>query len=215
MHKKYDSASCGDSRFRAVIFDLGMVLVDFRYNAYMTELGFPEEVQDFFRKEIILSPLWCRMDRGELGISEAAGLLIKRFAPYESEIRSFFSCIINICREFPDSEGVVRKLKENGYRVYILSNYPEELYEMHRDSWNFLPLADGAVISAKEKMGKPDAAFYRLLLDRYHLQAEECIFLDDREDNVLAARQSGIETIHVNHREEAFRTLFEKLALRG
>ena len=215
MHNEFLSASGGDSRFRAVIFDLGNVLVDFRYNAYMTELGFPEEVQDFFRKEIILSPLWCRMDRGELGISEAAEQLVERFGSYESEIRSFFSCIEGIVREYPDSEGLVRKLKENGYLVYILSNYPEELYEMHRDSWKFLPLTDGAVISGKEKMGKPDAAFYRLLLDRYNLTAEECIFLDDREDNVLAARQSGIETILVNHREEAFRTLLEKLALRG
>lgn len=200
---------------RAVIFDLGNVLVDFRYDGYMTDLGFNQDTQDFFRKEIILSPLWCRMDLGELMMPEFSKILCERYPRYEKEIKLFFKEIKGICAEYPDSEKIVSELKGMGYEVYVLSNYPEELYEMHYRDWNFLPLTDGAVISAHEKLAKPDAAIYKLLTERYHLSPEQCVFLDDREDNVAAARASGIRAIRVNHREEAFRTLFEYLAVCG
>ena len=200
---------------KAVIFDLGMVLVDFRYRAYMDDIGFDEKTREFFASEIVLSPLWCRMDRCEFSMMEAAEILKERYPDYRDAISTFFSGIRDIARPFPESYGYVKRLKDMGYKVYILSNYPEDLFNMHYESWEFFPLTDGAVISAKEKLAKPEEAFYKLLLNRFELSPEECIFLDDREDNVLTARSLGIRSILVNHREEAFRTLFEQLAVCG
>ena len=200
---------------KAVIFDLGMVLVDFRYRAYMEEIGFDEDAIAFFADNIVLSPLWCRLDRGELSMKEITEILKERYPQYRNEIEVFFTNIRGIVIPFPESYGYIKRLKDMGYQVYILSNYPDELYEMQYESWDFLPLADGVVISAKEKLAKPEEAFYKLLLNRYGLSPEECIFLDDREDNVTAARSLGIRSILVNHREEAFRTLFEQLAVCG
>ena len=143
---------------KAVIFDLGMVLVDFRYRAYMEEIGFDEDAIAFFADNIVLSPLWCRLDRGELSMKEITEILKERYPQYRNEIEVFFTNIRGIVIPFPESYGYIKRLKDMGYRVYILSNYPDELYEMQYESWVFLPLADGAVISAKEKLAKPAIA---------------------------------------------------------
>ncbi|MBO4697542.1 MAG: HAD-IA family hydrolase [Lachnospiraceae bacterium] len=200
---------------RAVVFDLGNVLVDFRYDAYMKEIGFAEETARFFRENIILSKLWQRMDRGVITMGEACELMVSDYPDYEKEIRHFFERIVGIIKPYDDSEGLVKHLREAGYEVYILSNYPDELYEMHCDSFAFLKDVNGAVISAYEKTAKPDEDIYRILLSRYGLNASECVFLDDRTDNIETAENLGIRGIIVNHREEAFRSLFKYLAVCG
>lgn len=197
---------------RAVVFDLGNVLVDFRYDAYMKEIGFDEETAQFFRANIILSKLWQQMDRGVITMGEACERMVSDYPDYAGSIRLFFEKIEGIIKPFEDSEGLIKELRNAGYEVYILSNYPDELYEMHRDSFAFLKDVNGAVISAYEKTAKPDEEMYRILLTRYGLNAWECVFLDDRNDNIEAAESLGIRGIIVNHREEAFRSLFQYLA---
>ncbi|MBO4325255.1 MAG: HAD-IA family hydrolase [Lachnospiraceae bacterium] len=200
---------------RAVVFDLGNVLVDFRYDAYMDEIGFDEETAQFFRDNIILSKLWQRMDRGVITMREARDLMITDYPDYEKAIRLFFEKIEGIIKPYEDSAPLVKQLRNAGYEVYILSNYPDELYEMHCASFAFLKDVNGAIISAFEKTAKPDEEIYRLLLSRYGLKSEECVFLDDRNDNIEAAESLGIRGIIVNHREEAFRSLFEYLLVCG
>lgn len=204
-----------DRSVRAVIFDLGNVLVDFRYDAYMNEIGFDEETAQFFRDHIVLSDLWKKMDRGLYTIPEASDILAKQYPAYEKPIRVFFDNIEGIIRTYEDSERIIKGLKKAGYEVYILSNYPEDLYAMHQPILGFIRETDGAVISALEKTAKPDEEMYRLLLDRYHLKPEECVFLDDREDNLATAVNLGIRGILVNHRKEAFRSLYEYLLVCG
>lgn len=92
---------------------------------------------------------------------------------------------------------LIESLKAAGYRIYLLSNYPIVLFEMHkaRQCFPFLDLVDGAIISAYERVVKPEPGIYELLLKRYGLEASECIFLDDREENVDAAKALGLKGI--------------------
>ena len=105
---------------------------------------------------------------------------------------------------------LILPLKEKGYRVYLLSNYPELLWKQHVCRQDFYPLLDGEVVSWQEHYGKPEERFFRRLLEKYDLKAEECIFLDDRADNTQAAEETGFHTITLNSpgkREEAVRYL--------
>ena len=85
---------------------------------------------------------------------------------------------------------LVEQLKQRGYCVYYLSNIPEDVLDllMHRD---FEGLFDGGVASCEVKINKPDPRIYQALLDKYHLRADECIFIDDRADNLVAASALG------------------------
>ena len=92
---------------------------------------------------------------------------------------------------------LVSLLKEKGYHLYIISNFHLNAYNrfLKKQDW-FTPI-DGAIISAKEKLIKPDLRIYKLLLERYHLNADECLFIDDSLDNINACKNVGMDAIHL------------------
>jgi 2-haloacid dehalogenase len=57
------------------------------------------------------------------------------------------------------------------------------------------------VVSAHERLVKPDAAIYRLLLDRNGLDAARCLFVDDSAQNVHGARAVGMRAHHFRDAE--------------
>ena len=75
----------------------------------------------------------------------------------------------------------------------------------------FFRTFEGIVISGEEKLKKPDERIFRLLLERYELAAEECLFIDDSLVNVRAAEHLGFEVIHLADPSD----LKDNLACRG
>ena len=73
---------------------------------------------------------------------------------------------------------IAKKLKEKGYHIYVLSNMAAFTYEYFQEI-DFFKLCDGIIISAYEHLVKPDEKIFKTLLDKYHLKAEECLFIDD------------------------------------
>ena len=82
-------------------------------------------------------------------------------------------------------------MKENGYRLYILSNAASSFYQ-YCSCIPIFPLLDGCIVSADEKLVKPDPAIVQRLCERYHLIPEECFFIDDRLENIEAASNLGM-----------------------
>ena len=70
---------------------------------------------------------------------------------------------------------------------------------------------DGQIISALERMVKPNREIYELLLNRFHLRAEECLFIDDLQANVDAAKESGIQAVRFTPCREMYDLIREKL----
>ena len=83
-------------------------------------------------------------------------------------------------------------------RFYGLTNWSMETFPQARERFGILQMIDRYVVSGAEGLVKPDARLFRVLLDRYHLQAEECVFIDDNEANVRAAEPLGMEGIVFN-----------------
>jgi 2-haloacid dehalogenase len=81
------------------------------------------------------------------------------------------------------------------YEVYGLTNWSMETFPAAREHFGILQMIDRYVVSAAERLIKPDPRLFQVLLDRYGLRAEECTFIDDNPDNVAAARKMGMKGI--------------------
>ena len=190
---------------RNIVFDIGNVLAAFRWEDYIRyDLGYPEEVVKIFGERFIVHPLW---DEFDLGVRETDDIVadMKATVPeYTEEVNLFFERIKDIVETYPYSRRWIQTLKKRGYKVYLLSNYPRETFRLHeREKFDFIDLVDGKVVSGFERLAKPDPRIYRLLFERYHLKAEECIFLDDRQVNIDAAIRLGMQGILFTGYEDA------------
>lgn len=184
-----------DKRIKNIIFDVGMVLIDFCWDKPCRELSFSEEIISAFEKNMIQSKYWNQMDEGTL-MEEDAIVKFKELMPeYAGEIDQFWEKREEFVEEYPFAAPLIRQLHDNGYYVYLLSNYPLHMYELHWPKFEFFSLVDGYVVSSVEKLCKPDEAIYRLLCERYQLVPEECLFVDDRQVNVDAAVKVGMQAV--------------------
>ncbi len=194
-----------------LIFDVGGVLVEYRWKEMFREYGLSEEEALQLGRAIFDDPLWTQRDLGFLGPEESIVQLGARYPDHAEMIEWFLRRGEQMVVPRPEIWDKVAALKREGYRIYILSNYSEELFEKHTKGAAFLDVADGGVVSYQVHMVKPDEAIYRVLLEKYGLRADECIFYDDREENVEAAGKLGMEAVHVRSREMLKETLDGRL----
>ena len=178
-----------------VIFDVGDTLIDFRHQEYMHDLGFSEDTIKFLTDNMIFTDFWEQMDRGEKNVDEACDHFCSLYPELKKEIEMFWADTQDIVAEFDFAKPLIMSMKEKGYKVFLLSNYPAQLAELHWPKLSFLPEMDGYIISAKVGIIKPDEKIYRMLMDRYRLHAEECVFIDDNPNNIEAANKLGITGI--------------------
>lgn len=194
-----------------MIFDVGNVLVKFRPKEVMEELGFaPGRVQELL-KATVQGALWKELDRGVIPEEEVIAQMRSRVA---EDARADFDRFMTEGKEllvltYSYAADWLRECKEQGYHVYLLSNYPVSYFELHSSVFSFLPYIDGKIVSGYVKMLKPDPGIYHCLLDTYHLRAEECLFFDDLPGNVEAAKSMGMHGICFTGYEEARRLAAE------
>lgn len=196
-----------------VIFDMGMVLVNFRWRDYMMDLGFDKAVIEELGKKMVMSEFWEDMDRGIRNEEDALIYFKTELPQYEKEINLFWKNIADIVCEFDYAAPLIHKLHEAGYRIYLLSNYPLGLSELHWPNFSFINDVDGKVISAVEKMVKPEPDIYKLILNRYQLIPKECIFIDDRVDNVNTAKKLGMKGIVFQNYEQMVAEMQQAMVL--
>lgn len=121
--------------------------------------------------------------------------------------------IFKTVKSFPYAQEWLTSLKKRGFKIYILSNYPEWLFEYHwKNEFSFTNAVDGKVVSGNVKLIKPDARIYTHLLEKFNLNADECVFLDDRKENIEAAQKCAIHGIVFTDYKTASNEL-EKLIL--
>lgn len=180
-----------------IIFDIGMVLIDFHWRTTMQKLGIPENVIDTLDRNMVNHPLWNHFDLDDIPESE----LIQKFKELSPECSEYIDLFMNnlddVVDMFPDADKWLKSLKDRGYHVYLLSNYPRRLFALHTPRFHFLPYTDGRVVSYEYHITKPDERIYQRLCNKYNLIPEESIFLDDRQANLDAASKLGFNTLLV------------------
>lgn len=202
-------------KIKNVVFDIGMVLIDFHWAKTMRELGICEEAIAHLGVHMMGHPLWNEMDLGVMA-EDCIREQFKQISPqYAKEIDLFLGNMEHVVTDYPKSREWLQGLKDRGYRVYLLSNYPERMFLMHSKNYSFLPYTDGRVVSYECHLIKPDPRIYQLLCEKYDLLPGECVFLDDREENVFAARKLGFYGICVHNQEQAIAQLEQLLKEKG
>ena len=192
---------------RNIVFDIGNVLAEFSWREHLARFGFTGEKAERIGKAMMLNPTWNELDRGVWSREKLLQSFIKEAPDLEQEIRLVFSDLSTIVRKFPKSDSWVQSLKDRGYHVYYLSNYSSYVRKDTEKELTFMKLMDGGIMSYEVQLIKPDLAIYQTLMERYDLQPEECVFLDDTVRNVEAAQALGIAGIVVTSQEQAKKEL--------
>ena len=187
-----------------VIFDIGMVLVYFRWRELFADLGFEGEKFDRIASATVHNPWWNEFDKGELTVEEIVDKYALSAPEYKEDIAKIYDHKDEFVILYDYTIPWIQELKERGYKVYVLSNWSEPAYEANKDTHlRFLKEVDGAIMSFREGIIKPDREIYQLLCDRYQINPKEAVFLDDNKANIDAARIFGLNAIHFKGYEQA------------
>ena len=182
------------SAIRNIIMDLGGVMLEWNPDHLLTRFQPEPELRGRLRAAIF-GPDWRLFDRGRLSEAE----LIERLATGSGQTRDELLEIIAAVRESllekPDTVKLVRALQQRGLDIYCLSNMPGPMYEHLRRRHTFWDVFRGVVISGEIQMMKPEPEIYMHLLERFGLRAQECVFVDDLQVNVDAAKSVGLHSI--------------------
>jgi putative hydrolase of the HAD superfamily len=104
------------------------------------------------------------------------------------------------------NDGLVsflRDARDAGYRLALLTNNVQEWEPRWRPKWPIDELFETVVDSGFVGMRKPDPEIFALTLARLDLPAGACVFIDDLEHNVVAARECGLHAVHFRDTEQA------------
>jgi len=95
-------------------------------------------------------------------------------------------------KEVPEMINLARKVKENGTKIFILSNNFTERAKYYDENFPFLKDFDKVYYSWQTGFVKPDLEAYKNLLRENNLQPEQCLYFDDSAKNIKAASSLGI-----------------------
>jgi len=176
-----------------VILDIGNVLAGFCWKEYLLELGICEDARQQIADKIFRGDVWNEFDCGKKSDEEIIQQCILLIPEYEKEIKMVFDTIEKVAFEYDYAKSWIEELKAKGFKIYLLSNYGKSAFE--RKTYSFLELVDGKVISYEVKAVKPEPQIFEALLSKYEIIAENAVFFDDMEENIIAARTHGINGI--------------------
>lgn len=180
-----------------LIFDMGMVLVDYRWKAFLKDLGYEGEKFNKVGNAVFNNPLWQQFDQGVMGDENVIAQMKKESPECAADIDRIWENFRYVCQPYAYSEEMIRTLHEMGYKIYILSNYGKTLLNLDREDFTFLDYVDGGIFSYEVKQVKPNDDIYETLLSKYDICPETAIFFDDMAANCESARRRGITAVEV------------------
>ena len=196
---------------RAVIFDIGGVLIDWNPKHLYSKLLPDDAAIEAYLREIGFDEWNRALDAGGLWDDAIAELVARhphRQALIEAAHLRWHEMLPG---DIPGTVAILERLAAQGVPLYAITNYSTEKWVETRARFPFFAHFRDIVVSADEKMLKPDPAIYRLCLQRNGLEAEACIFIDDVARNVAAAKSLGVDAILFETPEK----LAEDLTARG
>ncbi len=181
---------------RNIVFDFGGVLVDWNPEYLFKDVFKDKSELDHFL-ENICTPDWNeKQDAGRL-LSEAIRTLQRRHPKYHEEIRLYYDEWTTMLGGLIEQNVALLEPLKMNYRIFGLTNWSAETFPIACDLYPFFGDFEGIVVSGEERLAKPDERIYLLLLERYGLSVEECLFIDDNARNIEAATALGFDTLHL------------------
>lgn len=182
-----------------LIFDVGGVLFDYRWKEMFMDYGLDEDNAIRVGTQMFNDPdrTWDIFDLGIKSDEEITDIFCKKYPGDEDVIRWFIRHGEYMQVPRPKVWKKVHELKQKGYKIYILSNYPESLFKKHTEYADFMDDIDGLMVSYMIHKAKPAEDIYKALCDKYGLDRSESIFFDDRSENVEGAVKFGMRSVKI------------------
>lgn len=187
-----------------IIFDIGGVLLEYNPKTYLNKLNIEESKRKELNNIIFHNPKWRDCLNGIINNNELVDYLGKENLKYKNEIEQILSKD-NLKYMLPPKQDMIeyyKNLKKKGYKIYLCSNITECTYDYIKDNFEIIQLADGGVFSCFEHISKPNIEIYQNLINKYQINVNDSIFIDDTNKNIMNANKLGFQTILFNDIEQ-------------
>lgn len=178
-----------------VIFDLGGVLIEWNPDRILEGYYDDPRIRALMKAEVFQHADWLHLDRGTLLEAELLERVCGRTGRPETEFAGFMDAVRASLHVKADTASLLGRLSDRGVPLYCLSNMSSDTFKYLRKRHSFWGAFRGIVISGDVQMMKPEPEIFRLLLERYGLNARETVFVDDVSANVKAAHALGLHTV--------------------
>lgn len=198
-----------------LVFDFGNVLIE--WNPAKILATFVEEDRKRIKAAIFDSGFWAQTDTGQLTLEvaiQAAQTLLD--SSYSATVEAIFTHWYEIVDVYYQLQEKIFEWAQLGYGIYILSTTSEIFYAV--ENAGLLPMTKvltGKILSYEVGCAKPDKSIYQKLLAQYALQANQCVFIDDLQINLDAAKSLGFETILATSEQQNIIAIEELLKKKG
>ncbi|HNQ27609.1 MAG TPA: HAD family phosphatase [Aquaticitalea sp.] len=196
---------------KAIIFDLGGVLIDWNPEYVFLDVfeGDRTRMKWFF--DNICTNDWNENQDAGYPIAQATEERVALFPEHETLIRMYYGRWEEMLGgAIQDSVAILKALIDlKKYKVVALTNWSHETFPVALQRFDFLHWFEGIVVSGEEKTRKPFKDIYELTLNRFGINAENAMFIDDNLRNIQAAGSLGIQTVHFTSPQNLKATLVD------
>ncbi|MGL5839550.1 MAG: HAD family hydrolase [Sphingorhabdus sp.] len=194
---------------RAVVFDVGKVLVQWDLRALFEKLINDAHELDWFLANVV-TPEWHFQHDAGRALADMVPERQAEYPAYAAHLDAYRTRFIEtIPGPVPGSFEIVEELAARGVPLFAITNFGAEFWDQFRPVYPVFDHFRDIIVSGVEKLIKPDPAIYQLALSRFGLAPGEAIFIDDSLPNVITARENGFHGHHFNNAETLRETLIE------
>lgn len=187
-----------------ILLDMGNVLLEWNKDKILQGISDTKKDYLILDKTIFQSGLWERLDLGTMSREELVLKVVSMIRrTYQKKVEEVIWNWPNYIEIFTEVFPILSEVKKKGHRIFVLSNTSKVFYDLLEEQLSPIKeLLDGFVLSCDIKAIKPDLAMFKEILDKYQLDPTNCVFLDDIEDNTIAAQKLGIRAYQVKKRSD-------------
>lgn len=195
-----------DGNIEFLIFDMGNVIIDIDIDLTIKELKNElTEKEHLLADGFLKSALHADFETGAIGELEFRNGIRTTFNREWEDAwidKAWNTLLLSIPKERVSLLKALRK----DYKLYLLSNtnsihfkVVEEIFKTDSGEESFTSLFDRVFLSYEMGLKKPDKRIYEKVVQEIGAKPEQCLFFDDLEENLIAAKEVGLETHHINH----------------
>lgn len=192
-----------------IIFDLGAVMFEWNPKVISETFTADIDLQNRIQNELFFHQNWLDFDCGLVTEEEAIIVASEQLSVSLAEAKRLFELVKASLILLPQTEQVLKVVKEKNLKAYCLSNISPALFKHLSAKHSLFDLFDGVVTSGVEKTAKPGKRIFKILCDRFELEPDECLFIDDSAANTKAATELGITSITFKGLESCYEEIYK------
>jgi putative hydrolase of the HAD superfamily len=188
-----------------IVFDFGAVLFHWE-PARLVQEFFPQhctspQAAQALGKEIFSHPDWWQFDRGTMALHDVVDRTTTRLRLPSDAVQALMHHLGERLQPIADNVHILQNLckhRDAGQcKLYFLSNMPEPYARVLEQRHAFIGWFDGGVFSGDVKLAKPEPAIFAHIAQRFSLQPQRTVFIDDHAANIAAANTFGWQALHL------------------